>query len=187
MFTNASFVFAKSNDIKTSGIKIGFGIVFHDLYETFIFNAETPLFYIPINIDSWKLEPVFSYSSHIDKENDGDESSTTVTQFGVGVFRKNNYSRTSIYYGVRMGKYTDEYSRNYEDYPAQDFERSEEGTFIAPTLGGEYYFSTHFSLGGELSFKRLISKRTSNSDSSNYPSELATFNSRTYIVLRYYF
>ncbi|PJA53470.1 MAG: hypothetical protein CO167_07285 [Candidatus Marinimicrobia bacterium CG_4_9_14_3_um_filter_48_9] len=184
---STNVVFAESEEIKTDATKVGFGVMFHDLYQIVMYSGETPTFYVPIDFGTWKLEPFFSYYNSTSTQNDGDEYSTTVKNLGLGLFWKTNFIKTSIFYGVRVGTYSDIYSREYKNYPEDNYENSLKGTYVAPTVGGEYFFSNHFSLGGEISFERLISKQTSNNSPYYEPTELLTYNTNPHITLRYYF
>jgi hypothetical protein len=112
--------------------KFGFGVSLFNLTEYMSTdNGPASLIYMTMNIGKkFRLEPEFGFVLY-----DGLEEYT----FGVGGFGRKPISKFNFLYGLRLGI------------------SSDETEFIAPTIGGEYYFIRNFSIGSEIQFKGLIS------------------------------
>lgn len=104
--------------------------------------------YCTMNLsNSFRLEPNIAFV-----QSDG----LDYVSLGIGVFGKKTVSKFDLLYGARFGL------------------NSNETFFLAPTVGGEYYFIKNFSIGSEVSLKALI-----NEGSAIYTS--------TSFLVRFYF
>jgi hypothetical protein len=138
-----------SQELKNPQSKIGIGVSFFNLTEYLFESSVGNTIYLTINRkNNFRLEPSLGFSFT-------DNQSKFI--FGVGAFKQKELTRLNLLTGIRLGLSD---SKIY---------------FIAPTLGGEYFFDEHFSLGSEIqirgSFKRRDFKLLSN----------------TSIMLRFYF
>lgn len=118
---------------------IGVGIsIGKEVYGWGMATIDFPSVYIPIFVSkNFRLEPEIglwwqSYSdSYYYSESD------ILFRIGWGMFLVKQKERTNLYQGLRVGLILEDNgdSRKYFS--------------IGPALGGEYFFSSHFSLGGE--------------------------------------
>ncbi len=109
--------------------------------------------YFPLIIgSSFKLEPEFGLLRLSEKTTDGtssSESSATLTRLGIGAFWVTPIRESlRAYVGPRIGIVRNSESSRFGPEP----ERKETQTNLVLELatGGEYLFSSHFSLGGEV-------------------------------------
>ncbi len=175
-----------TNINKDNSIKFGFGVAFHDIYDTDMYSYEAPSFFFPIHFNKFIIEPNIRYtSSKFDDERW--TRRTGSTSFGLGLFYKKMWPQTDIYGGFRVVRGNSLSETDYTD-PSDD-DRKEEVTYdvIKPTIGGQYYFSKHFSLGVDLSFTRIVRKYQDNGG-GYYPNydEYKSFNTKTKIIFRFY-
>jgi hypothetical protein len=117
------------------------------------------------------------------------QESDIVYQFviGSGFFLMHRFSRINFYGGIRFGIGFGNYFL-YENYYNQtrNYKITQARKSIAPTLGLEYLFYKHFSIGGELSIKHTSTESSSIYSDVVVPDE----KQNTYltgITLRYYF
>ena len=105
--------------------------------------------YVPIDFgDTWRLEPFVNYSKTKIKSDGGDSLKSETLRIGTGVFGARSLGESlRLYYGGRLSYletetplYTNAFGTVYDDG---------DGYCIAPTLGFEYAFNDHVSLGGE--------------------------------------
>jgi len=83
--------------------------------------------------------------------------------WGIGTFGRVPYTNYNILYGLRFGSTTKEVGS------------IKTGTgFLAPAVGGEYYFLKHFSLGSEVQLRLVIGNNSSVFTNSN-------------VIVRFYF
>jgi hypothetical protein len=156
--------------------------------------------YAPINITkSFRIEPSVRYVSNeqtfIQTFNE-DSSETKQWELGVGVFGlKKVADAAHIYYGARLA-YVDVQSSSVDEssfglpiYSKTD----QDGYRIGPTLGFEYLFAGHFSVGGEASYTFLDVDGESSSRIGNGVSqstlriEQKTNGTQTRLIFRYMF
>lgn len=104
--------------------------------------------YVPIDFgEVWRLEPFVNYERSKDKTADVTFKTETLS-IGTGIFGLKSLAESfRIYYGGRLA---------YLDLEADQFATAStvysdkgDGFRIAPTLGFEYSFNEHVSLGGE--------------------------------------
>lgn len=160
----------------------------------------TPSLLIPIDVsETFRIEPVLSYSrltTSSSSEGPGDyeeKTSTTLTslRIGVGAFAKASRGNdTNLYFGGRVGY--NRTSRSTDDGDDDDDDEEEStnasGFFIGPTVGGSYFFSDFFSIGGEVE-ARYSNIGTSEKEIGNFTvsEDVTTITLRPSLVVRFYF
>lgn len=111
------------------------------------FESDDSAIYVPIEFDGkWMLEPSLRYAK-TDQEFDGGHSKTERLELGVGAFALKPITESvRLYFGARAA-----YLNGDTDYYLPSFFGSgdTEGYRISPTVGFEYLFNKHLSLGGE--------------------------------------
>jgi hypothetical protein len=132
--------------------------------------------YVPIDVSAaFRIEPSISYSEN------KTESGFTITEntninLGVGFFGKSQVvDSIEVYYGGRVA-YIESKAESSTSlpFPASSSVKSD-GYRIAPTLGFQYFFNDHISLGGEVAW--------AHTDLDNVESSGTTTNA----ILRYKF
>jgi hypothetical protein len=151
--------------------------------------------YVPIDVSkSFRIEPMLRYqNSKSESSVFGAGSPYTVAataeltswNVGVGVFGVTQVAESAnVYYGGRIGYISADYETSYAGTapPGVSFLPSKDksdGFFLAPTIGVEYRFSDHFSIGGEAA---LIYTKV---DGDQYTDESTS--TSTNIIFRYMF
>jgi hypothetical protein len=156
--------------------------------------------YVPVDITpSFRIEPSVRYVSNeqtYTQSSGADSQETKQWEFGVGVFGLKKVAETAhIYYGARLA-YVDIQSTTVDDssfglpvYGKTD----QDGYRIGPTVGFEYLFGGHFSVGGEASYTFLDVDGESTSRIGNGISqstlkiEQKTNGTQTRLIFRYMF
>lgn len=149
--------------------------------------------YIPINTEQYLIEPTLVFiKDHTDATaptsfNSKNES----TQIGIGLFRKNAVIKnTSLYYGARIGYIKNE---NESVYSGSQLSTSkDDGYFIAPTIGAEYFIINKFSIGLDLSASY---SKTDGDTITNFSGIIQTssakqttkFRTMAEVIIRYHF
>jgi hypothetical protein len=114
---------------------------------------------VPIILNQgFRLEPEVGFFNGKSTEeypasNETEEYTTTQYRIAVGIFPQSTMKSSVIYYGGRVGYLV--LNRKYEESDpnsTQSQELNGSGIFIAPTVGGEYYFSNSFCIGAEAQF-----------------------------------
>ena len=154
--------------------------------------------YAPINISkALRLEPSVRYGSSefsYSEDDTVDTQDTETWEFGVGIFGLRQVTDAAhIYYGVRLA-YVDTESTVTQPGIFDDIrsESTQDGTRIGPTLGFEYIFGGHFSVGGEASYTFLDLEGESRAQIGDF--ELSTIETKqksqgtqTRLIFRYMF
>jgi opacity protein-like surface antigen len=136
--------------------------------------------YVPIDISkNFRLEPSVRYSSR-------ETSSPSVApayaslevdslELGIGVFGLQQVEEAAhLYYGGRVAYVDTSITQTFRDESSQD------GYRIGPTVGFEYLFGGHFSVGGEASYMFVELDGDDNSEQSSSGTE-------TRLIFRYMF
>ncbi len=147
------------------------------------FNAGTvPQIFIPLNLSPrFRLEPGIGYfKSTIDM--DYYEISSKGFSFGLGIFPMSRKGDVIIYNGVRLGITRTTSKEKFEGSDSE--EDSEEGFFIAPTVGGEYVINERFTLGGEAQIRYASYKQYRGEYSEWTTTSVIT---RSLLFIRFYF
>jgi hypothetical protein len=143
-----------------SETKIGLGV---SLNPTALFNSSSsstmflPIgftnIYVPITINqSFRIEPevgIFSQSSETSSGLSSSKYSSTLLRIGVGLFKIQPFEETfHSYVGPRIGILST--SSSSSSTGSTESSSSEMDYFVGLSVGGEYLFSTHFGIGGEV-------------------------------------
>jgi hypothetical protein len=109
---------------------------------------------VPIILNQgFRLEPelgFFNGKSTEEELQDTEEYTTTQYRIGIGIFPQSSMKSSVLYYGARVGYLVLNRKQEFTDPTGsitQELKGS--GIFIAPAIGGEYYFSNSFCIGGE--------------------------------------
>lgn len=107
--------------------------------------------YVPIDFGTtWRLEPFVNYTKLTTKTS-GYTLDDKALRIGTGIFGLKSIGESMrFYYGGRLA-YLD-ISSETDVYPVGIVERSGNGYRVAPTVGFEYLFNEHISLGGEAEY-----------------------------------
>ena len=155
--------------------------------------------YAPINVSkAFRIEPSIRYGSSdlsFSDDSGADEQDTETWELGVGIFGLKQVTEAAhIYYGARLA-YVDTESTIVQTSTFGTVIRSEttqDGTRIGPTLGFEYIFGQHFSVGGEASYTFLdldgeSTARVGNFAASTMDIEQKSQGTQTRLIFRYMF
>ncbi len=140
-----------SQEDEKSQFKMGMGISLFNIadYEWDYESSRSNDIYVTIDLnDKFRIEPSIGFALSNYSES---------FSVGIGGFGKKKISDFNLLYGLRLGY------------------NSSQILTIAPTLGGEYYFIKHFSIGCEVQLRGLI-----------YEGELAAY-TRSSLLVRFYF
>lgn len=156
--------------------------------------------YVPIDLSkTFRIEPSVRYGSS--EVSSGGSSFTTSQEsdrweLGVGLFGKKQITEQALlYFGGRLA-YVDSQSTFVETGSFGSTIRGEgdqDGYRVGPTLGFEYIFGGHFSIGGEASytFLDLEGESVTRTGSSQFPSrsesEQKSQGTQTQLIFRYMF
>jgi hypothetical protein len=117
------------------------------------FESDDATIYVPIDFgETFRLEPMLRFSKS-KTESDFSSTKSESLEFGTGLFGMHTLADSiRLYYGGRLsylrteGEYWNYLP--YVPYVASGTDKRE-GYRIAPTLGFEYLFNKHLSIGGE--------------------------------------
>ena len=155
--------------------------------------SDNSLLYFPIDLSSkLRIEPHLRYlSSESTQESDfGGEpvmfrSESDALEIGVGVFGLAVPKESvRLYYGMRAG-YFDGDSRS-SSATVQN-EQSYYGYRIVPTIGFEYQFNRHFTLGGEVGYAYEDHHIVTRGGSIDSETDFDRGGTDTFLILRYFF
>jgi len=148
-------------------------------------------FYFPIRIgENIRIEPEFGimYSSW-DFEYEGEtyNGSERIIRIGIGVMPVIQRGKLDMYYGLRTGVHLaalEDPARTI--YSPEPFVLSYSRTdwYIAPAFGGEYFVSSHFSVGGEVQLEFMI---FSDYDDYSRTTDVRVIQNRNLFFVRWYF
>jgi hypothetical protein len=116
-----------AQELKSTQSKFGVGVSLFNLSEYLNESSYGNSIYLTINTkNNLRLEPTIGFSF---------SKSRSKYVFGFGVFKLKDLSSLKLFSGIRLGL--------------------SDGIIlvIAPTLGGEYYFNEHFSIGSEIQLR----------------------------------
>ncbi|MEP0547731.1 MAG: outer membrane beta-barrel protein [Rhodothermales bacterium] len=175
-----------------AGTQWGIGVRVNDLLSnlasaTFLENgalSSGATLLVPINVGtSFRIEPEIGFGRASSGGGDGDFSQTS-TQFrtGVGLMKLLSDGSFVFYAGGRL-QYTRSTEKDESPFGDDEFSRSVLG--IGPVVGGEHYFSSRFSLGGEAGF--LYQSYGLESDGEDLDLDLSSINTIGSVFVRFYF
>ncbi len=141
---------------------------------------------------SFRIEPEIGYFVYNFERKESEhefESTLKTLRLGVGLFvKKAKSDKFNLYYGVRTGILnTSLESKDNFPYISGTNEESSNGFYISPTVGGEYFFSDHFSMGGEAQFMYSSTSFESDDDYSDEEVTISTTSTKAIIYVRFYF
>lgn len=111
---------------------------------------------------------------------------------GIGIFYSKPIRNTKLHFGGKVGyiKSRNEYKISASMYLFESEDKGK-GYLLSPVIGGEYFFSDHFSLGGDVNFEwsSMDDDRKERSDSSEqkYSSTIMRYNTIGIFYIRIYF
>jgi hypothetical protein len=162
--------------------------------------SEDGIVYAPIDISkSFRIEPSVRYASteqSMQQSDISEDLEAETLEVGVGVFGiKQVTDAAHIYFGARLA-YVDveSTSNSVITFSRQRVETKQDGYRIGPTVGFEYLFGQHFSVGGEASYSYLDVEGKSISESTIITTRRETLNTeqkthgtQTRVIFRYMF
>jgi hypothetical protein len=191
----------ESTESKTA-VKWGFGV------STSIFSIGALEYYIPpyqstaISIpiyfsNQFKMEPFIDYGNYHNERKPGsiddekDEYKYHSITIGTGIFYSKDIIDTRIHIGINIGYMNQYYFSGYDrGIFSYSTEHEGNGLLIAPSIGGEYFFSHHFSLGSEVQFEWSTldsdNTETDNSTQNKYKSLSNRFVTKGLVIVRFY-
>jgi hypothetical protein len=144
--------------------------------------SDYPSFYMPIPISSgFRIEPEIGLWLHSYSREDGGDrkSSYSIISLGCGIFPITNKGKIYIYYGARFRMVR--FLNSIEDVYT-DRDDSKTDIHFGPAVGGEYFFTDHFTLGGEVQLDYISIGQFDDDDVSE-----KLINTKTLIFVRWYF
>ena len=148
---------------------------------------------LPLRFGNFTVEPELSfYDASEDNtqtpsptNNRTYESRRYTLETGV-YWRQQMIPSVETYMGGRIGYTRYEYSYTYPSSPGSNYSGETSGYYLGPTLGAEYFFNKHFSLGLDVS---LLFESTSGEQvgSSLYKQDGDEINYQSRARLRFYF
>ena len=149
---------------------------------------------LPLRFGSFTVEPELSfYDSSEDTtypasptNNRTYESQRFTLETGV-YWRQPVIPSVEMYAGGRVGYTKYDYSYTYPSSPGSNYSDDSSGFYLGPTLGAEYFFNKHFSLGldASLLFESTSSKTVNGSSVYERDRNEISYQSRA--KLRFYF
>jgi len=114
-----------------------------------------PSFYLPISLSSnFRFEPEIGYVRYSGSGEDWKESNS-ILSIGCGIFFMTRKGKVDIYYGARLGFMITSYSWRFTWNGMDSDDDSKTDFYIGPAIGGEYFFTKHLTLGGEIQFNYI--------------------------------
>ena len=204
LFCFFSISAAQDSTVSKTSVKWGLGVT-STLFtlnsdQSYVSQSQNTAISIPIFLSGqFKIEPYFAYV-HYNSEEESDQISSNNNYevkshsiiVATGFFYSRDFVDTRLHFGVNIG-YLNSYLKykNMYGISSNSSEEDARGFLIAPTIGGEYFFSSHFSLGSEISleFSKLDSdnKDTDYLAEYNYDSSARRFVTLAMIMVRIYF
>lgn len=156
--------------------------------------SEDGAIYVPVHLaEKFRLEPSVRYGSSEDTSTYSSIISTADTrtwELGLGAFGLAKVSEAArIYYGARVSYFDSKITSRtvIRTGGGSGYEITQDGFGFAPTLGVEFVFAQHFSLGGEAAyvFQETDSETVGISSPSSRESEEQ--GTQTRLIFRYMF
>ncbi len=133
--------------------------------------------YFPIDMSpKLRIEPEIGYYLSKYKEN-GYKSTFYNLRFGIGIFAVKTYDKSKILIGGRAGMIYGEYENSYSGIDSKN------DYYFGFASGGEYSFSSHISIGGEVQLNYIIPDDYNNNDDISQ----SLISTRALVVLRFYY
>jgi hypothetical protein len=165
LFWGIHTAFSQGRD--SSNIHIAFGIRANTFLASDFSQTNQPPAKLLLNFDFLKylrLELQYGYAKNVVQRQYTSGSiiksidlADKTSAYSVGLFGTTKGKRVKIYYGFRYGRVT--YEKDDTDYSSTGDYYAVPGNgkirMLSGTLGGEYFFVKHFSIGGEFSYVAL--------------------------------
>ena len=196
-------LFAGTAQAQDDGVKVGIGVnliqatIAPDLSGGGTFGAVAlGDILVPIHFGQrFKLEPWLGVVRSREKSEDtGFTSEEKLTQwrFGTGLYYRFPASESFVpYFGPRVGLLLTSFSNEFTNGGSSKFELSETDFLIGLALGGEYFFSGHFSLGGEVQLNYISlgepTEKVDGTEITNGSLSRSLFSNGASILARFYF
>lgn len=140
--------------------------------------------YFPVDVsERFRLEPTVRYASD---ERDGGRETSDIREFGLGAFGLKQLTEAGrLYFGARVA-----YVKSDELYFVTSVARvrdKSDGYSVAPTVGFEYLFGKHFSMGGEVAYSFQQLDREMSGWTATPSGELDSQGTQTRFIVRYMF
>lgn len=148
---------------------------------------------LPLRFGNFTVEPELSFYDASEEQtyptSPTNNSTYEYQQYTLetGVYwRQPVIPSVEMYVGGRVGYTRYEQSRTYPSSPGSNYAYDSSGFYLGPTLGAEYFFNKHFSLGLDVSllFESTTQERTI---SSPYTEDRDEINYQSRARLRFYF
>ncbi|MBM0107884.1 hypothetical protein JM946_24385 [Steroidobacter sp. S1-65] len=154
--------------------------------------------YVPIDVSkSFRIEPSVRYGTSeltFSADGDTDQQETETWELGVGLFGLKQVTEAAhVYFGARLAYVETESTVVQPTLFDVVYSRSkQDGYRVGPTLGFEYIFGGHFSIGGEASYTFLDLEGESRStlgdfELSRTETEQKSNGTQTRLIFRYMF
>ncbi len=218
MFIMVSIAFSQEaeNQSNTERPKFGIGLSFDRnlpasiLSDYWNFPIITPLAYSMIHVSiqitpRLRIEPEIGYyiKSDVVRETNGSSYTSesqkfSLVQLGTSAYYIKNFDKTEFYYGAALGliKINQE-NRNVSHNPPGIPDQVHKDTwrrtdfYFGPIFGAQYYFSKHFSLGGEVRLVYTIEGEPKEdfggTGGDNTKSESSKSNTDAKLFIRWFF
>jgi hypothetical protein len=136
------------------GVSIGKEVLAADGMQLTLFDF--PSFYLPISLSSnFRFEPEIGYYRYSGSGEDWKQSNSIIS-IGCGIFFMTRKGKVDIYYGARLGFMITSYSYRYTWNGMDSDDDSKTDFYIGPAIGGEYFFTKHLTLGGEIQLNYIF-------------------------------
>ena len=175
--------------------RVGVGVALSDITTVLVSGisggtVSAPVVLVPIDVmPGLRVEPILGYARTRSEitvaDNEPQETSVSALQIGVGIFGRADRGAAGLYYGGRIG-YTTSSADITSGAPGDDGE-SASGFFVGPTLGGSYFLSDFFSLGGDIEVRYTSTGREEDfgTQTAEYSNSSIIF--RPSLVVRFFF
>ncbi len=179
-FFLSSFLHAQEERSRIGfGVSLGKEIV--EIGEAYTM-LDFPSFYLPISLSSnFRFEPEIGYLRYSGSDEDWEES-RSILSIGCGIFSVTQKGKVDIYYGVRLGLRSTSRSYQFTWDGVDSVDESKTDFYIGPAIGGEYFFTDHLTLGGEIQLNYIFIGQWSDGEDSE-----SVIRTKPLIFVRWYF
>ena len=184
-FYLSNFLHAQEERSQEKRSRIGFGVSLGkeiiEIGEAYTM-LDFPSFYLPISLSpNFRFEPEIGYYRYSGSDEDWEES-YSILSIGCGIFFVTQKGKVDIYYGVRLGFMSTSYSYSYTWDGVDSDDDSKTDFYIGPAIGGEYFFTDHLTLGGEIQLNYIFIGQWSDGEDSE-----SVIRTKPLIFVRWYF
>ncbi|MBA7522587.1 hypothetical protein ES705_14707 [subsurface metagenome] len=184
-FYLSNFLHAQEERSQEKRSRIGFGVSLGkeimEIGEVYTL-LDFPSFYLPIRLSpAFRIEPEIGYYRYSGSDEDWEES-RSILSIGCGIFSVTQKGKVDIYYGLRLGIMRISYSYSYTWDGVDSDDDSKTDFYIGPAIGGEYFFTDHLTLGGEIQLNYIFIGQWSDGEDSE-----SVIRTKPLIFVRWYF